>query len=606
MRRSKSWFRAHPLRAHFWALLFFLSCALQFSALVSLSAGETDYFAEGADFYIRGDLENAVQSLEKDLGQAPNHRQAKELLKIVLVEAIEKDIDRGRLKETFPKIKKLTQYFANDADTKRLSKRVKYSEKEFSKPTTIVQASAMEAGGEVLRFGGSFRAKKEKINLKPLPFSYSTLKIFPDKKLLPAPSPDLSSSPLALLSEDPVLKLENRFAELQNRWEKEKEKIWIQAENRFNQRLEIERSNFRQMLLAWTASLVAGLGIVVLLIYMVLSHKAARAEKRFKIEIKNALALIQSQLNKEGLPFAGVLHDESNPQGFYNLLQHHCQRIFTALELGESDFALETKSLVAKLIENIREEKREYLTLALRPVTAHDYYLAHPVNVAIFSTAVGLCSELEEDEILELALSALLHDVGVAKMIPILSRSRISGQNLKPEELDQIKDLKYSQKEVLSAMVDFDERTCQRVAAILSKTSVPPDLLHVESDKPNKVEMIATIINVCESFETATHYRPYHQPLTAREGIEKLQRSLRDPYARKALSWLMKELQIFPLGTFVRLSNGKVGEITFADSKTGQLEVVVAKGSIGRFSVGERITLSQNSPTLITEILSSI
>ena len=209
----------------------------------------------------------------------------------------------------------------------------------------------------------------------------------------------------------------------------------------------------------------------------------------------------------------------------------------------------------------------------------------------------------EGGDLVVIELAALLHDVGVAKMIPILSRARISGQKLNADEITQVQEYKRSEEEVLSAMVDFDERTCQRVAAIISKASVPPELLHIETDHPNKVEMIATIVNVCESFETTTHYRPYHQPLSPLEGIAKLQKNLKDDYAQKIVCWLMEELQIFPAGTMVRLSSGKIGEIVNCDARTGRIELVARKGSVGRFSLGEQITIAQNSPLHIKEIL---
>ena len=561
-----------------------LFCAGLFILLtVQLTAAQdTDYFAQGADYYIQGNEDQSVRALEKAIQRNPNHSQARELFRLILIESAQKESEENNTQSALTKVKKLLQYIPSDSEALALAADLGYV------PPKVQSKSARVPTTE-----------------KKKPVSKQSASAPASVKVVPKPVPSAIVPAAAAPAEDAVTRLEARLKEIQDHWDQERKLIQSQSEKQMLMRLELERERMRQNTIAWSIMSASGFGLLCLFVYMGMSTKMVRQEKKIKLDMSRALLQMRPLPAREGgVNMGGFMHDDSTPEGFYNYLQHHCQKIFTALELGESSFALETKSMVERLINEIHRNRKEYLRLALAPVTSANYYLAHPVNVAILATLTGLRGGLEDEECQELTLAALLHDVGVAKMIPILSRSRMSGKNLTRDQVEQVNDLKSSEEEVISAMVDFDERTCQRVAAIISKASLPPELLHIETDHPNKVEMIATVINVCESFETSTHYRPYHQPVSPMEAAAKMQNNLKDDYARRVLRWMLEELQVFPIGTAVRLSSGKVGEVTGYEPRTGRIEIIAKKAAIGRFTLGEQIVISHNSPLRIAEILS--
>jgi HD-GYP domain-containing protein (c-di-GMP phosphodiesterase class II) len=71
----------------------------------------------------------------------------------------------------------------------------------------------------------------------------------------------------------------------------------------------------------------------------------------------------------------------------------------------------------------------------------------------------------------------------------------------------------------------------------------------------------AKIIGVVDSFESLTHTRPHHEARDTKSALRELLETASSEFARKAIKILIKQIGIYPTGTFVMLNTQEVAEV---------------------------------------------
>ena len=293
----------------------FSLCVLTAALLLVLPASsfgfESDLLSKAKDLFHKGKEDQAILVLEQSIAVDSDPEPSAKLLKWILKQSIERSLRKKNPKKSFPKVTKLLKYFGSDPEAYRLAQAAGFPQKIIA---SMLAQKTWTAG--------------------------------------PGLSVSVTTAEVASM-------VEIRINELEKKWEKEKRRISLEAQELSTRQILAERASLRDMLIAWTGFVSGCLGLLAFLIFLGMNHKINRYEKLNKGNMQKALSYFKySPKNLEGVP--GAFQDESTPQGFYRFIQHHCQKIFTALELGESGLGLETKSIVAKLNENICEKKKDY------------------------------------------------------------------------------------------------------------------------------------------------------------------------------------------------------------------------------------------------------
>lgn len=180
-----------------------------------------------------------------------------------------------------------------------------------------------------------------------------------------------------------------------------------------------------------------------------------------------------------------------------------------------------------------------------------DYTYNHSLGVAILSIAIGLSLALNRNELYDLSLCALLHDLGKVK-IPIQIIAKPS--RLTTEEYRIVKqhptlgtqfilNQKYANNEICGGVLTHHER--------YDGTGYPNGLAG------NNIPLFGRIISVADVYDALTSSRPYRDPSSAPEAIEYIMGGSGKIFDIQVVSAFLKKVSPYPVGSCVELSNGK-------------------------------------------------
>ena len=85
--------------------------------------------------------------------------------------------------------------------------------------------------------------------------------------------------------------------------------------------------------------------------------------------------------------------------------------------VAEKSLALEVvKKLLGEIVDLLAKADTEMIRLCLEPYQEGAYFTHHSVNVAILSLVIGPDYNFDKEEMRDLGLAALLHDIALARI----------------------------------------------------------------------------------------------------------------------------------------------------------------------------------------------
>lgn len=180
-----------------------------------------------------------------------------------------------------------------------------------------------------------------------------------------------------------------------------------------------------------------------------------------------------------------------------------------------------------------------------------DYTYNHSLGVAILSIAIGLSLALNRNELYDLSLCALLHDLGKVKIpIEIIAKpARLTTEEYNIVKLHPvfgaqfIVHQKYATKNICGGVLTHHER--------FDGTGYPNGLAG------NSIPLFGRIISVADVYDALTSSRPYRDPSSAPEAIEYIMGGSGKIFDIQVVSAFLKKVSPYPVGSCVELSNGK-------------------------------------------------
>ncbi len=191
-----------------------------------------------------------------------------------------------------------------------------------------------------------------------------------------------------------------------------------------------------------------------------------------------------------------------------------------------------------------------------------DYTYYHSVNVAVLSILIGRALGLKEDQLRELGISAILHDVGKIFIgAEIINKPDV----LTMEEYEMVKE--HSREGYKYLKDDFNVPSKVYVS-ILQHHENYDGKGYPSGLSKEQIFLYARIISVADVYDALTSERPYKRaeaPNKALEYILQNEGKKFDPQVAKVIS---EKFAPFPVGTFVKLSNGMMGIVVENFSNT--------------------------------------
>jgi HD-GYP domain-containing protein (c-di-GMP phosphodiesterase class II) len=185
-----------------------------------------------------------------------------------------------------------------------------------------------------------------------------------------------------------------------------------------------------------------------------------------------------------------------------------------------------------------------------------DYLYSHSLNVAILAGGIGMTLEYNEQQLLNLCVSSLLHDLGLLKIpekiikkpgkltkdeFALIQKHCSYGLDL----LDNISDIPESIKEVV---YQHHER--------IDGSGYP------EGKKGSEISESAKIIAMIEVYEAMTHPRPYRgEKIIPYDGVREVVQEAKKSFEPRLVKKFLRFITPYPLGSYVLLNSNEIGRI---------------------------------------------
>ncbi len=225
------------------------------------------------------------------------------------------------------------------------------------------------------------------------------------------------------------------------------------------------------------------------------------------------------------------------------------QKHFNNRQLGK-----QFRQVMSSVIDELKQNHSAMNLLGSVCSTDH-YVFAHSFNVTLYTTAVGLRIGLNEKELMEIGIGAMLHDVGkVAVPQEILSKPG----KLTDEEFEQIKkhtefgfEILRKQDEIplLAAHCAFQHH--ER----LDGSGYPRNL------KDQAIHPFAKVLAIADVYDALTTHRVYRKAMLPHQAMEILYTGVDKLFVKEYVETFRDTIALYPIGLGVTLNTGEEGVV---------------------------------------------
>ncbi|QUI22853.1 HD-GYP domain-containing protein [Vallitalea pronyensis] len=208
----------------------------------------------------------------------------------------------------------------------------------------------------------------------------------------------------------------------------------------------------------------------------------------------------------------------------------------------------ETKYLIMNIVDQILENEDTIVNL-IDLKMFDDYTFYHCVNVAVLSILLGTSLHLNKNQLLDLGLGAILHDIG--KMFVDTNVLNKEGSLTKEE---------YKHIQMHS---EYGYRYLKETFAIPSAAYIAVLQHHEKFDGtgyPHRkgkddISLYGRIIGITDVYDALTSTRPYRKALLPSEAMEYIMANGGVMFDLNLTRKFVQKVAPFPVGTWVQLSN---------------------------------------------------
>lgn len=242
----------------------------------------------------------------------------------------------------------------------------------------------------------------------------------------------------------------------------------------------------------------------------------------------------------------------SHARELYSNAKELVQDLMKGAMTGRQIALKQCEPLVDDIIDSMFRFPSALLPLA-QMKNRDEYTYQHSVSVAALAVAFGRVLELPRDEIRDLTMGGLLHDVGKAKVpVRILNKpGKLSG-----EEFHVMKSHVLHTAEILNDMKGVSEITFNAASQHHERydgTGYPNGL------KDDQISLHGQMLAIVDVYDAVTSLRVYHKGMPPTETLRKLFESSNAHFNGRLVQAFIKGIGIYPAGSLVRMESEKLG-----------------------------------------------
>ncbi len=222
---------------------------------------------------------------------------------------------------------------------------------------------------------------------------------------------------------------------------------------------------------------------------------------------------------------------------------------------------------VKEIIVELKRNRRFMLSLRDEDSPAKTFVATHSVKTAILALALAENLKMPQFKQIDVGLAGLLHQIGLLK---IPDKLYLSDRKLNDQEKKTIGAHPVIGFRMLKSL-EFPPNTCR---AVLEHNERLDGSGFPRRIKGDDISLNGRILAVASSYNAATSKRPYKPGIDGHAGLMDLLKDAGKRYDEKVLAALVYTLSLFPIGTYVKMSNGAIGIVVKSNSEDPKYPMV--------------------------------
>ncbi|HNW92928.1 MAG TPA: HD-GYP domain-containing protein [bacterium] len=218
--------------------------------------------------------------------------------------------------------------------------------------------------------------------------------------------------------------------------------------------------------------------------------------------------------------------------------------------------------LVQPLIAEVPKYKNIFVGCALQKGGSGDYLFSHSLNVCIFSLVIGAGFDYSRLLMQDLAIGALLHDVG---MLKVPKHIREKKRKLEESEYNLIKTHPIHGYRILNKYKVFSLNV---QAAVLQHHECFDGSGYPQKMSGEGIADLARVISVADVFDALTKKRSWRDENKGYDAMRNILQESESRFDPRALKVFLANMAIYPIGSLVQLNTKEYAVVVDANEKT--------------------------------------
>jgi HD-GYP domain-containing protein (c-di-GMP phosphodiesterase class II) len=244
---------------------------------------------------------------------------------------------------------------------------------------------------------------------------------------------------------------------------------------------------------------------------------------------------------------------DSEMRGHYNSLVQEAAGIRDRVKNGQD---LGKMPALDGFRHAIKEDRVDPLYIcAMSSIEDQISFPEHTVKVAAVSLKIAKGLDYNPKKMLQLGLAAFLENVG---MYTISDHILTKGGKLDPEEMAAIRGHPEKSYEILTRVGEMHRWLAELSLQTHERSDgsgYPQGLRGVE------ISEFASIIGLADTFVALTSERPYRKRLAPADAVRVILSEGKPLFSTRILRSFMNEISLYPVGAYVKLNNGSLGQV---------------------------------------------